>query len=58
LPLQRLGTANVPVTSASAAAAAAAAADNLLIWGWRIPFLMAVVTLIAAVILRYNMPER
>jgi predicted MFS family arabinose efflux permease len=33
-------------------------ADALLIWGWRVPFLMAIATLIAAVILRYNMPER
>lgn len=32
------------------------AADALLVWGWRIPFLIAITTLIAATILRYNMP--
>lgn len=29
----------------------------MLVWGWRVPFLLAVVTLIAAIALRYNMPE-
>ncbi|KAF6255165.1 major facilitator superfamily domain-containing protein [Scenedesmus sp. NREL 46B-D3] len=32
-------------------------AEALLVWGWRVPFLMAVATLAAAVVLRYNMPE-
>eukprot|EP00879_Flechtneria_rotunda_P003299 GHRR01003524.1.p1 GENE.GHRR01003524.1~~GHRR01003524.1.p1 ORF type:complete len:498 (+),score=121.17 GHRR01003524.1:1133-2626(+) len=32
-------------------------ADALIVWGWRVPFLMAITTLAAAVILRYNMPE-
>lgn len=31
--------------------------EALLVWGWRVPFLMAIATLIAAVVLRYNMPE-
>lgn len=31
--------------------------ENLLVWGWRIPFLLAVTTLIAATLLRWNMPE-
>jgi hypothetical protein len=26
------------------------------VWGWRIPFLLAVTTLIAATLLRWNMP--
>ena len=42
---------------AAAAAAAAVAADALLVWGWRVPFLLAIITLIAAIVLRYNMPE-
>lgn len=29
----------------------------MLLWGWRVPFLAAVVTLGAAAVLRYNMPE-
>lgn len=29
----------------------------MLSWGWRIPFLAAFVSLLAGVILRYNMPE-
>jgi hypothetical protein len=29
----------------------------MLVWGWRIPFLLSVVTLLVAAILRYNMPE-
>jgi predicted MFS family arabinose efflux permease len=29
----------------------------MLVWGWRVPFLIAVITLIAAIVLRYNMPE-
>jgi hypothetical protein len=33
-----------------------ASAENLLVWGWRIPFLLAVTTLIAATLLRWNMP--
>lgn len=32
-------------------------ADALLVWGWRVPFLIAIVTLIAATLLRYHMPE-
>lgn len=32
-------------------------ADALLVWGWRLPFLFAISTLIAAAVLRYNMPE-
>jgi hypothetical protein len=32
-------------------------AEALLVWGWRVPFLLAIVTLFAAVTLRYNMPE-
>jgi hypothetical protein len=27
------------------------------VWGWRLPFLLAIVTLVAAITLRYNMPE-
>jgi predicted MFS family arabinose efflux permease len=27
------------------------------VWGWRVPFLLAVLTLVAAIVLRYNMPE-
>jgi predicted MFS family arabinose efflux permease len=27
------------------------------VWGWRVPFLLAIVTLVAAMALRYNMPE-
>lgn len=34
-----------------------AAAGELLIWGWRLPFLFAILTLVAAALLRYNMPE-
>lgn len=30
---------------------------DLLVWGWRVPFLVASVSLAAGVILRYNMPE-
>lgn len=33
-------------------------ADALLVWGWRIPFLLAIFTLLAATILRYNMPGK
>jgi predicted MFS family arabinose efflux permease len=29
----------------------------MLVWGWRVPFLVAIVTLVAAILLRYNMPE-
>jgi hypothetical protein len=29
----------------------------MLVWGWRVPFLMSIVTLAVAAILRYNMPE-
>jgi predicted MFS family arabinose efflux permease len=29
----------------------------MLVWGWRVPFLVAVITLVAAIVLRYNMPE-
>eukprot|EP00775_Hariotina_reticulata_P003883 gene3883-4138_t len=29
----------------------------MLVWGWRVPFLLAVITLVAAIVLRYNMPE-
>lgn len=29
----------------------------MLVWGWRVPFLLAVLTLVAAIVLRYNMPE-
>jgi predicted MFS family arabinose efflux permease len=29
----------------------------MLVWGWRVPFLIAIVTLVAAIVLRYNMPE-
>lgn len=29
----------------------------MLVWGWRIPFLLSLVTLVVAAILRYNMPE-
>lgn len=32
-------------------------AEQLLVWGWRVPFLVASVSLGAGVILRYNMPE-
>eukprot|EP00882_Tetradesmus_deserticola_P033950 GHRQ01038832.1.p1 GENE.GHRQ01038832.1~~GHRQ01038832.1.p1 ORF type:complete len:105 (+),score=46.04 GHRQ01038832.1:365-679(+) len=32
-------------------------AEALLVWGWRVPFLMAVATLAVAIVLRYNMPE-
>lgn len=39
------------------AATTAVAADALLVWGWRVPFLLAIITLIAAIVLRYNMPE-
>lgn len=31
--------------------------DALLAWGWRVPFLLAAVSLLAGVALRYNMPE-
>lgn len=31
--------------------------DAMLVWGWRVPFLLAIVTLVAAIVLRYNMPE-
>jgi predicted MFS family arabinose efflux permease len=34
-----------------------AAAEAMLVWGWRLPFLLAIVTLVAAIVLRYNMPE-
>lgn len=33
-----------------------AVADGLLVWGWRVPFLLALLSLVAATILRYNMP--
>lgn len=29
----------------------------MLVWGWRVPFLMSIVTLAVAAVLRYNMPE-
>lgn len=29
----------------------------MLTWGWRVPFLLAIITLVAAIALRYNMPE-
>eukprot|EP00878_Enallax_costatus_P023718 GHUV01025255.1.p1 GENE.GHUV01025255.1~~GHUV01025255.1.p1 ORF type:complete len:283 (+),score=58.22 GHUV01025255.1:36-884(+) len=29
----------------------------MMVWGWRVPFLLAIFTLVAATILRYNMPE-
>lgn len=29
----------------------------MLVWGWRVPFLVAILTLVAAIALRYNMPE-
>jgi hypothetical protein len=32
-------------------------AAAMLVWGWRVPFLMSIVTLAVAAILRYNMPE-
>jgi hypothetical protein len=32
-------------------------AAAMLLWGWRVPFLMSIVTLAVAAILRYNMPE-
>eukprot|EP00775_Hariotina_reticulata_P013429 gene13429-13557_t len=31
--------------------------EALLVWGWRLPFLFAIFTLVAAIVLRYNMPE-
>lgn len=34
-----------------------AAAAALYTWGWRVPFLLSVVTVLAAALLRYNMPE-
>jgi hypothetical protein len=40
----------------TAAVLCTSAADALLVWGWRIPFLIAITTLIAATVLRYNMP--
>lgn len=58
-----------PTPLAAAAAAAASltlhllpllprpASEALLVWGWRVPFLLATTTLIAAIALRYNMPE-
>lgn len=33
-------------------------ADALLVWGWRVPFLLAIFTLVAATVLRYNMPGK
>jgi hypothetical protein len=39
------------------AAAHFSPAEAMLVWGWRVPFLIAVITLIAAIVLRYNMPE-
>eukprot|EP00878_Enallax_costatus_P018375 GHUV01019343.1.p1 GENE.GHUV01019343.1~~GHUV01019343.1.p1 ORF type:complete len:409 (+),score=85.82 GHUV01019343.1:278-1504(+) len=32
-------------------------AAAMMVWGWRVPFLLAIFTLVAATILRYNMPE-
>lgn len=29
----------------------------MLVWGWRIPFLLSIFTVLSAAILRYNMPE-
>jgi hypothetical protein len=37
--------------------AATIIADALLVWGWRVPFLLSIVTLAVATVLRYNMPE-
>uniref|UniRef100_A0A383VDF7 Major facilitator superfamily (MFS) profile domain-containing protein n=1 Tax=Tetradesmus obliquus TaxID=3088 RepID=A0A383VDF7_TETOB len=31
--------------------------EALLVWGWRVPFLMSVATLAVAIVMRYNMPE-
>ena len=32
------------------------AAEAMLVWGWRVPFLLAITTLVAATLLRMNMP--
>jgi hypothetical protein len=33
------------------------AAAPLLIWGWRLPFLFAILTAAVGLLLRFNMPE-
>ncbi|KAF8068166.1 shiA [Scenedesmus sp. PABB004] len=40
-----------------AATMAGLSEEALLAWGWRVPFLLSVITLAVAAILRYNMPE-
>lgn len=53
----RLIPAAVLAASCAAGSTASMPAGMLLVWGWRIPFLIAAITALAGYVLRYNMPE-